>query len=147
MVEAIATMLDVRAEWVLYRGEPVTPIEQDQMVREVERLTRIRLADAAADLELARQYVPREDRICRRQGCGRRVLRKKKAYCDDPTCKRLVRQEARRKSYAAELAKPGGKEALAAQKRVITQKVRERYKKAGLTSQGKPRKNKIPLTP
>ena len=130
MVDALMLMLDVRAQWVMYRGEPRTPQEREAMAHAVSDCTRRRLTDPDAPLVI-------DYRLCGREGCSHPVKGRQR-YCDDRWCRGMRRSDTRRRWYEKKVATPDGKAALRKQSREACEAIRKRRREAGLTRDGLP---------
>ena len=143
--DAIAVMLEVRAEWVVYRGEPRTPADID----EIGRLTRLRIQNPSAPLGLTYReptapmpamvpvkYHPMK--LCK--GCRRPLPLRRWDYCDDPYCIKLKNKANRRRCYENKMNTTDGRARHREEAKRAMQALRDRRRAAGLTGEGKVRK-------
>lgn len=129
MLRAITTMLEVRATWVTYRGEPTSQEERDLMAQEVTRLTAARMADPSSELSI-------KGKQCRRRGCKVPVPVGKQVYCKTPWCNALRQSEHRQRWYQNKVRKDEGRAAHREQSKKAMQALRARRRAAGLTGEG-----------
>jgi hypothetical protein len=138
MVNHISTMMEVRDEWVLHRGEPRNPDEMKTMVDELPRLTLIRLRDPDADLQLYRRTYP-TDKKCAREGCAG-IVKGRALYCREGWCKKVRDSAAKKRCYEKQMKDPEKKAHIRKQNRESCEALRARRRAAGLTRDGEERK-------
>lgn len=129
MLRAITTMLEVRATWVTYRGEPTSQDERELMTQEVARLTAARLVDPSSELNI-------KGKACRRRGCKNPVPVGKQVYCKTSWCNALRQSESRQRWYQNKIKKEEGRTYLREQSKKAMQALRARRRAAGLTGEG-----------